>query len=70
MDIIILRFPHIAKGVFEQLDYESIKNCREATKAWQDCIDKNKFSWIQVVNLPKIPMNEDTYRTRANKGRS
>ena len=66
MDVIILRFLHIAERVFEQLDDKSIKNCREVGKIWQDCIDNKKLSWIPIVNIPRILKNEDTYLQYVN----
>ena len=69
MDFMILRFLHIAEGVFEQLDNKSVKNCGEVAKVWQKCIDKKKLSWIQIVSMPRILKKEDTYFYVAAKSR-
>ena len=44
------RFPHIVENILEQLDKESLKNCRQVSKKWQNYIDKSNFLWITIVN--------------------
>ena len=39
----IFRFPHIAQQIFEQLDNESLANCREADRDWQYFINNENF---------------------------
>ena len=55
------RFHHITDQIYEQLDTKSLKNCRKVSKLWQKCIDDKKYTWIQIVNIPKILQKEDTY---------
>ena len=47
----IFRFPHIAQHIFEQLDYESLANCREVDRDWQHFINNEKFYKYKIQNL-------------------
>ena len=38
------RFPQISENIFRYLDNKSLKNCREVTKSWQNCIGEYDFS--------------------------
>ena len=55
------RFIPISQQIFEQLDKKSLRNCREASKLWQECIDYKILLWIQIVSIPRVLQNEDTY---------
>ena len=55
------RFPHIPELIFEQLDDESLTDCREVSKSWQKCIDNKKFSWVHIVNIPTTLKYGNTY---------
>ena len=71
MEVFITRISHIAENIFEQLDNNSLKNCREVTKLWQKYIDSKDLSWIRIINIPKILINKDTYlHTAAKTGQS
>ena len=54
MDDVILRFPHIAKQVFEQMDNKSLANCREVSKTWMNSVDEENFSWTRISSFPKV----------------
>ena len=54
----IFRFPHIAQQIFEQLDNESLANCREADRDWQDFINNEKFYKRKIQNLMLRYKNE------------
>ena len=47
----IFRFPHIAQQIFEQLDNESLANCREVDRAWHEFINNEKFYQHKIQNL-------------------
>ena len=49
LDEMMLRFPHIAQAVFEELDNKSLKKCRIASRTCCDFIDKQKFYWIRKI---------------------
>ena len=51
MEVQIFRFPHIAQQVFEQLDDQSLANCREADRDWKYFIDNEKFYKCKIQNL-------------------
>ena len=61
MEFIILRIPHIFQQIFEQLDVKSLKNSREVKKSWQKSIDSKNFTWIQIIDIPSILKNGNTY---------
>ena len=61
MEILFSRFSYIADEVFVQLNYKSLKACREVSKSWQKYIDYKKFCWIRIVNVPKIIEENDKY---------
>ena len=54
------RYSHISLQIFEQLDDESLNNCREVSKLWKDYIDDKNMQWLGIVNIPKIQIG-DTY---------
>ena len=47
----IFRFPHIAQQIFEQLDDESLANCREADRDWQYFINYENFYKCKIQKL-------------------
>ena len=46
---IISRFPHIAEGIFEGLDDQSLTSCRLVEKSWKSLIDGRNYSWERIV---------------------
>ena len=54
------RYSHISLQIFEQLDDESLNNCREVSKSWKDYIDDNNMQWLCIINIPKFQIG-DTY---------
>ena len=62
-------FRHMTEQIFLQLDQKSLANCRNVSKSWLRCVDNKKYSWIQIVKIPKILQNGDTYiHLSAKKG--
>ena len=55
------RFPHITEQIFKYLDKKSLTNCSKVSKSWKNCIDGKKLLWIQIVNIPTILKDVDTY---------
>ena len=49
MEEVILRFGHIGKQIFEQLDRETFTNCRSVSKSWQTFVDNERISSFQVI---------------------
>ena len=66
METFIGRFPHIAIQIFEQLNDESLKKCREVTKHWQQFIDDKNLSWTRIVEIP-VQKGKSTYLKLAFK---
>ena len=61
MEIFCSTIPHIADQIFQHLDIKSLGNCKRVSKSWKNCIDRRNLVWIQVVSIPKILKNGDTY---------
>ena len=49
LDEMMLRFPHIVKDVFKELDKKSLTNCRNVSRACCDFIDYEKFYWVRTI---------------------
>ena len=49
IDGIILRFPNVAQGIFEELNDETLTTCRNVSRLWCDCLDNQKFYWIRMI---------------------
>ena len=49
MEEVFLRFPHIGKQVFKQLNNENLTKCREISKSWEEFIDNQKLPWIRLM---------------------
>ena len=60
MDVFIARMQHVAEQIFDQLDNESINNCREVAKSWKNCIDNKHQTLFRINNIPSILQNGNT----------
>ena len=60
MDVFIARMQHVAEQIFDQLDNESINNCREVAKSWKNCIDNKNHTLFRINNIPSILQNGNT----------
>ena len=58
---LILRFPHVAEQIFQQLDNENLAKSREVEKLWKKFIDERNYPWLRIVNIPTILQDGDTY---------
>ena len=61
MQDLLLKFPHLPEQIFQKLDLVSLYKCREVTKLWQDIIDKRNYPWLQIVTIPTILKDGNTY---------
>ena len=67
---IISRFPHIAEGIFEGLDDQSLTSCRLVEKSWKNLIDGRNYPWERIVkkrNLEQRWEHGNTYLHLASK---
>ena len=48
------RFPHISEKIFEKLNINSLKKCREVSKSWEESIDNKNIIWKRVVKNKDI----------------
>ena len=64
LDEMMLRFPHIVKDVFEELDNKSLKKCRIVSRTCCDFIDNQKFYWIRQI---QNGVNMKKYQQQWNK---
>ena len=49
MDELSLRFPHLAEGIFNSLDNQSLSNCRIVNNSWKNYLDQQKFFQIRKI---------------------
>ena len=61
MQQIILRFPHLAQKIFQNLNNQGLSKCREGGRLWRNFIDKRNYPWIRIVNIPTILQLGKTY---------
>ena len=59
MEEVFLRFCHIGKKIFEELDNGSLMKCREVNEPWRGFIDVEKIIHFRIIkSLTNVP---DTY---------
>ena len=59
MEEVLLRFPHIGKQMFEELDNGSLIKCQEVNESWRGFIDGEKIVPFRIIkSLTNVP---DTY---------
>ena len=58
---LILRFPHVAEQIFQQLNNEDLAKSREVEMLWQKFIDERNYPWLRIVNIPTILQDRVTY---------
>ena len=64
---IILRFPDVAKQIFNELDDESLTNCRMTNLLWLGSLDNMDIIWVRILNkhsklLRKSKRSEEKYQ--------
>jgi hypothetical protein len=56
MEEVLLRFPHIGKKIFEELDNGSLMKCREVNESWRGFIDGEKTLPFRIIkSLTNVP---------------
>lgn len=49
MEEVFLRFPHLAKQIFQDLDNYSLSQCRLATTSWKNSVDEHKYRDVTPI---------------------
>ena len=49
MEEVFLRFTHLIEDISNNLDNESLVQCREVSKIWSHCLDQQKFLEIRKI---------------------
>ena len=49
METICKRFPHLAERIFDQVDDQSLDNCKEISVEVQEYLDNERFFWIRII---------------------
>ena len=44
------RFPHLASNIFDQLDNQSLVNCKEASRKLDNLFGNEKFFWLRMIH--------------------
>ena len=46
----VFRFPHLASNIFDQLDNQSLVNCKEASRKLDNFFGSEKFFWLRIIH--------------------
>ena len=49
MENLCKRFPHLAAQVFDQVDDQSLNNCKEINRGVLEHLDNERFFWIKII---------------------
>ena len=49
MENLCKRFPHLAAQVFDQVDDQSLNNCKEINRRVLEHLDNERFFWIRII---------------------
>ena len=49
MDKVILRTPHLAVAIFEEVDNKTLANCNIVNEIWGSFIDAKKVKWLRII---------------------
>ena len=63
MNNFVLRFPHLIEQILQKLDNKGLAKSREIARSWQDFIDRKRYSWLRIVNIPTILRTVYIYHT-------
>ena len=61
MELLFTSCPIIAKQVFEKLNYNSLRNCKQVSKSWNNYIDEENVFWTHVAKIPRTLSNGSTF---------
>ena len=69
MEEVLLRFSHLGKQIFNNLDIESMKDCSNVCQSWKDFVHHEKISSFQTIKFySKLP--DSSIRKRLRKSDS
>ena len=49
METICKRFPHLAERIFDQVDDQSLNNCKEISGEVLEYLENERFFWIRII---------------------
>ena len=61
MNIVMLRFPHLAEQILQKLDNKGMAKSREVDCFWEKFIDERDYPWLRIVNIPTVLAKGNTY---------
>ena len=61
MNIVMLRFPHLAEQILQKLNNKGLAKSREVDCFWEQFIDERDYSWLRIVNIPTVLAKGNTY---------
>ena len=53
METICKRFPHLAQRIFDQVDDQSLNNCKEISQEVLEYLENERFFWIRIIKKYK-----------------
>ena len=62
MDEIILRFPMVAKRIFEELDNQCLTKSKCVNQIWNLFINESKSTWIRILNKYNVKSFESKFQ--------
>ena len=51
MEEVLLKFGHLGKKIFDNLDDKSLKNCSEFSQSWKDFVHCEKLLFFQIIKF-------------------
>ena len=58
MEELFSRFSHLPESIFDQLNDESLANCRLICQQWQDYLEDKKFFQIRMISATVANFHE------------
>lgn len=69
MEEVFLRFGHLGKQIFNNLDYQSLKDCRDVSQSWEDFVHHEKILSFQTIKFYS-KVTDSSIRKRLRKSDS
>ena len=49
MENVLLRFPHLAEQICQELGNQDLIKCKELSRSWKEFVEDQKFYWIRMI---------------------
>ena len=65
-----MRFFHLGKQIFGEIDDESFINCRKVGRSWKMNIDAEDFAWVKITMKFPCELGETSLHVAAMTGQN